>query len=271
VLVHGGRWPEALARLRRAAELDPRSVEANANLAVAASLMRDYRQAMEHVERAVAADSDAVDPYVLKAHVQMTLGGDRARALVSAREIIRRFGVDRAAGADGFDALLSVLDTADRAALANAPPGAFGGRNIAYLFWRIQLFTGWQPDRARAYADSLLVDARDLIRQDQNNYKVHCALAWIHATQGRPADAKREARRALDLAPKARDAVAWADAATMAAVTFALAGDRDAAVEQLEQLLEAPSLVSVPFLRTDPMWASLRGYPRFEQLLTRGS
>jgi hypothetical protein len=50
----------------------------------------------------------------------------------------------------------------------------------------------------------------------------------------------------------------------------ALVGDYDTAIDQLEQLLGAPSWISIPVLRTDPLWARLRGHPRFERLLARG-
>ncbi len=269
ILGRRGKWPEALARLRRAAELDPHSVDANLSAAVAAALMRDYKRALSNVERAIAADSDAIRPRIMKAVFQMTLGGDRARARESARGIVRSFGVDRAAGADGFDFLLSVLDTTDRAALASAPPSAFGGRNIVYLYWRVGLFQNWHPERASAYADSLRDAARDLIREQPDNYRIHAALGWMHAIQGRPADAAREARRAVELAPRSRDALTWMDAAQSASATLVLAGQHDAAIDLLEELLDEPSLFAIPFLRTDPMWAPLRGHPRFERLLAR--
>jgi hypothetical protein len=71
--------------------------------------------------------------------------------------------------------------------------------------------------------------------------------------------------------PVTRDAMAWADVAQLAAATFARVGELDAAVDQLEQLLEAPSWISVPALRADPTWNPLRGHPRFQQLLARGA
>jgi len=66
------------------------------------------------------------------------------------------------------------------------------------------------------------------------------------------------------------DAFAWSNAAHMAAGTFVRIGDYDTAIDQLEQLLGAPSWISIPVLRTDPLWARLRRHPRFERLLARG-
>jgi eukaryotic-like serine/threonine-protein kinase len=270
LLAHRGRWAEGVARLRRAADLDPRSVEVNMVAARGCQYTRDYAAAMKYIERAMSADPDAIHPYVMKAQVQMMLAGDRGRARQTARELVLKFGAERVAAAEGFDALISVLDPADLATVEHASISAFDGNALLYYFWRFELFQDWQPERARAYADSVLVVAQELTSHEKD-YHIHAALGWLSAAQGRSSDAVREARRSLELMPRSRDAVLWTDAALLAANTFLRAGHPEAAIDQLEQLLSVPSLVTVPYLRTDPLWARLRGHPRFERLLARSS
>ena len=53
-----------------------------------------------------------------------------------------------------------------------------------------------------------------------------------------------------------------------AAHVYAAVGDRDATIAELPALLAVPSEISVPALRTDPDWDSLRTHPRFQRLLT---
>jgi hypothetical protein len=48
-------------------------------------------------------------------------------------------------------------------------------------------------------------------------------------------------------------------------------GDLDAAMTQFERSLQPPHDHSVAWLRADPFYAPLRGRPRFEALLARGS
>ena len=43
--------------------------------------------------------------------------------------------------------------------------------------------------------------------------------------------------------------------------------ERDAAVEVLRGVLAVPSAISRAFLRLDPIWGPLRGYPPFEELI----
>jgi serine/threonine-protein kinase len=271
VLARRGRWPAAMERVKRAAELDPRTVGTNLAAAQGFLYVRDLPSAMKYVNRALAADSGAITAYVMKANIQMLLAGDRAAARETAREIVFKFGAEGAAAAEDFDTLIPVLDTVDRATLARVPVSTFGGNLVLYSIWRMGLFQDWHPERARAYGDTLLLAAHDAIRNESGEYRIHTGLAWVHLLNGRMADAAREARRSMELMPASRDAILWTDAAHMAAFTYVRAGQTDAAIDVLEQLMSVPSLVSAPYLRTDPVWAPLRGNPRFERLVARGA
>jgi hypothetical protein len=44
-------------------------------------------------------------------------------------------------------------------------------------------------------------------------------------------------------------------------------GKKEAAINHLEYLLSVPSAVSVPALRVESTWDSLRDHPRFQRLL----
>jgi len=48
---------------------------------------------------------------------------------------------------------------------------------------------------------------------------------------------------------------------------YALSGERDLAIEQLEKLIRIPSDVSYGGLRYNPRWDILRGDPRFEKIV----
>ena len=56
---------------------------------------------------------------------------------------------------------------------------------------------------------------------------------------------------------------------------YAINGDYDKALDQIEYLLSIPSFVSVEGLRVarkyePPWWKALREQPRFEQILAKG-
>ncbi|MGH7696318.1 MAG: hypothetical protein ACRENH_15140, partial [Gemmatimonadaceae bacterium] len=187
------------------------------------------------------------------------------------RRIIQRFGAERAAGTEFFDAILPALDTTDLRVLERVPLSAFAQNEVIYHFWRTQLFERWQPQRARAHADTLLRVGQRLIADQPNNRIVVGGSGWSHAFIGNRTRALTDIRRALELATASRDAYAFAETGQYAAYTFLRLGEYDAALDLLDQLLSAPSWLSSHWLRNDPLWTPLKANPRFQQLLTRGA
>ena len=53
------------------------------------------------------------------------------------------------------------------------------------------------------------------------------------------------------------------------AQTLAYLDEDDQAIDPLEELLPAPSWLSVPILEIDPVWDPLRAHPRFQALLVK--
>jgi hypothetical protein len=51
------------------------------------------------------------------------------------------------------------------------------------------------------------------------------------------------------------------------AVTYALIGEQEGAIDQLEAAVSVPSLVTASELRLNPLYDALRGNPRFQALL----
>jgi hypothetical protein len=45
--------------------------------------------------------------------------------------------------------------------------------------------------------------------------------------------------------------------------------DHDRAIDLLEELLPAPSWLTIHLLEIDPIWAPLRSHPRFQALLAK--
>ncbi|MFN8572085.1 MAG: protein kinase [Gemmatimonadaceae bacterium] len=269
VMARRGQWTESTNQFRRAAQLDPRSVQVNLDASVVYSFSRDYRTAMRYVEQAILADSGVIEPWITKGRLELFLLGDRARARETMRGIILRFGAERAASAEGFDFAPLVLDSADLNILARVPATAFGSDPLSYHFFRTQLFEAWQPARARAHADTVFMIAQDLVKRESNNFRVASGTAYMNAITGHRDVAISEMRRALQLTPSTRDRTAWSEVATMAMRVYTIVGENDAAIDQIEQLVTTPALMSAAFIRTEPRVASLRNSPRLQAILAR--
>ena len=90
-----------------------------------------------------------------------------------------------------------------------------------------------------------------------------------YAGLGRKEDAIREGELAVELLPMSKEAWRGAYRAEDLARIYAMVGEYDAAIDQLDSLLAVPSPTAVPMLRIDPAWEPLREHPRFQALLAR--
>jgi hypothetical protein len=72
----------------------------------------------------------------------------------------------------------------------------------------------------------------------------------------------------VELLPLASDHLMGDSPIFQLAEVLVTLGRYDEAIDRLEQLITIPSMfVSVPTLRSAPMWKPLRGHSRFEDLL----
>jgi hypothetical protein len=92
-------------------------------------------------------------------------------------------------------------------------------------------------------------------------------LALIDAVLGDKEKAIQEGRTACDMLPLAKDAVVGVILITNLARIYALTGEKDLALKQLDIVSKLPYGPSYGELRLDPEWDSLRGDPRFEKIV----
>jgi hypothetical protein len=91
--------------------------------------------------------------------------------------------------------------------------------------------------------------------------------ARLDAGLGRKAEAIREALRAVDFMPIAKDSQWGPGRVTDLALVYAWTGERDRALEQLETVATVPNGPTYGDLKFNPCWDSLRGDPRFDKIV----
>jgi serine/threonine-protein kinase len=261
-----GRWTEALASLKRAAELDPRSGFTNLHVAEVAWVLRDYSEARRYIERGLAVAPELVWLYSTKAAILGALGASPDSAGQVLRKAIHRFGVEKM-GAEVLG-LVRFLDAATRDTLAGLPVEAFGADSAEYFLGKAALFRAdSKPQLEQAYADSArrILEVRGRGGADEAMVRAQLGVALAHL--GREREAVSAAKRALELVPVSKDANRGVGLAEMMAQVYVMVGAEDAAIDELAYLLTIPSRISVPALRADPRWSPLHSYPRFQQLV----
>jgi tetratricopeptide (TPR) repeat protein len=268
------RWHDAVRNFQRATELDPRNVKILISAAVTYRLLREYKQAREVADRLVALEPNNIGYRLRRAWSDV-----RERANTRAvHAILEKILADNP-GAAGFRFDLALYErdavAADHALVALGALGedTFDARGIgetrfsrAYLEGLVARMNG-DAAAAQAAFTAARVRQEEAVRARPDDGPVLCVLGLIDAGLGRKEEALREGRRALELAPIAKDSLDGADVLYFYAVICAWSGEHDLAIEQLETLAKIPAGVTYGDIRLSPNWDPLRGDPRFEKIV----
>ncbi len=106
-------------------------------------------------------------------------------------------------------------------------------------------------------------------RRGARNEWYYLSAASLDARLGKKDEAIREARQALDLHPIATDTVNGPNMALNLAEVYAMTGEKEMAIDELELLAKIPSQFSYGNASYNPIWDSLRGEPRFKKLIAQ--
>jgi tetratricopeptide (TPR) repeat protein len=99
--------------------------------------------------------------------------------------------------------------------------------------------------------------------------RFHASLGEAYAGLDRKEEAMREADRAVELLPLSADAFYGLSYAADRAAGLARLGEADAAISQVEDLLEIPSWYSPAWLEREYRLDPIRDHPGFQALLAR--
>jgi serine/threonine-protein kinase len=272
-----GRWEEAIANFRKAADLDPRSGINFYNLGETYYLVRDYASARRYVDRSVILAPDWNAPPIEQAVLLLSEKGDLDGARRVLRDAAKTTGMENLApeftGPYGrINSFLITSDTAQWALLQSLSAITFKRDSGGYFLLKGDLFREQNQGRvAASYYDSARVVLEARVRELPEEDLFHIRLGVAYARLGRYPEAIRESTKATQLLPLSREAYRGALNLVDLALVYTLAGDQEKAIDILRQLLAVPSCMSVPRLRVDLAWTALRGNPKFEALLASGS
>jgi tetratricopeptide (TPR) repeat protein len=262
-----GRWEEAVATLRKAAELDPGSARVYYDLGETLLLVRRYDEAGVVLRRGIETAPDEPDNYFVLMRA-LCNRGDVPRAREPLRQAMTRMRLARLTGNFLPPAYLIAPDDSLRRAYQSLSLNDRGSDTTGYYFFRGELdrLSG-ALEPARARYDSARVVLEGAVRQAPEDYGFRAKLGLTYARLGRHADAIREGRKAVELLPPPRDAYFGVDNVINLATIYASAGQPQGAVEALRSALAVPSILSRPTLRSNPDWDPIRSDPGFQQLL----
>jgi TolB-like protein/Flp pilus assembly protein TadD/class 3 adenylate cyclase len=268
------RWQEAETNFKRAVELDPRNFIVTMEAASTFLGMRRYTEARRLYEQSLTILPNNPFARFLLGFNFFAQTGDSS-AWRKQLEVVAQQGPE-AERSVAFPLLVCSWTQRDRNAaekavalipaegIANSFDEAFVPREYcvgrtAWLFGNKEL------------ARNALGAARTIFERttrEQPDYpQAWSYLGLTDAMLGRREEAIQEGKRACEVLPYAKDS--WVGPAWMTnlAIIYAYCGDKEAALEQLERSAKLPVGITYGELKQNPDWDSLRGDPRFEQIV----
>jgi TolB-like protein/class 3 adenylate cyclase/predicted Zn-dependent protease len=268
-----GHWEDATRNLERALELDPRNLFTLQQLATYTYYpQRRYADAVRTYDRALTIVPGDPLTRINRAEVALDWQGDIGPFQTTLRRLIAK-NPKIAPDVDHPDYALCER-TAEAAArlLENYPHNGVAtnyGVNCPHSYWE-GVVARTQGDSAKAH-NAFTAARRELeqLLEKQPDFAAALSLLGvIDAGLGRKDEAIREGRRACELLPISKDAIAGAACAVNLAQIYAWTGEKDLAIQQIDAVERVPNDLSYGRLKLHPYWDSLRGDPRFEKIVS---
>ncbi len=268
-----GNSAEATRSLEQAIDLDPRNVVTLQQIALSYDDLRRYREEAAVLDRALAIVPDDIGTKLARAFVEFNWKAN-TRPLHQLIDELR---------ANDPSTMESIADSWLMCAMAERNPAvaadalaALGENNIndqavilSPRFAEGVIARMTKDDgRAQSAFTAARVEQAKMVQAQPDYGPALCVLGLIDAGLGRPEEALREARRAVELLHAEKDATHGARVMVYLAMTAAWVGDKNLACEQLAVALRYQNPPSYGELKLLPFWDPLRGDPCFEKIVT---
>ena len=271
-----GRWESALARVSKAAELNPEDADIVSKHEQILQSLRRYPEAIAVLDRWLAKHPQEfwarqvkadillawkADPPASRAELALLpVDGDtkgaRTASLLDCDNCERDFvAAQRDLAACPLASLIRNGYTANALAL---PRAFFEGCNARYR--------GDAPASVVAFRAARPA-VEEQVRARPKDASPLLFLATIDAALGNRQEALAEARRGSAMLTPEMDAADGPPLALLFARVLAWTGDRDEAIRLLQTLSARPNGPNYGYLHLHPDWDALRGEPRFEALV----
>lgn len=268
-----GRWTEALADLRKAKELDPRSFEVLRDVSDTLYHLHRYAEQEEELRHNLEAVPESAQVMYAKLTECLLGAGDiprakKALALIPADYNPSGFGSYyhwlTALYAHDFEDALAVLTQAPLPL-----PDSLSGGHPPHAYFIGQTRRGKGDEQA---AREAFQEARAQVEQEWGGAATAdpiqlSVVARINAALGNKDAAIAEAKRAVELRPTSKDSFDGPTIEAALAQVYAWTGEKELAIETLEALGKKPAGPSYGDLRFNARWDTLRGDLRFTTLL----
>jgi TolB-like protein/tRNA A-37 threonylcarbamoyl transferase component Bud32 len=269
-----GRWEESLQYFKSSLKLNPRSLLANLDYMGNTYIqLRRYDEAEKYIDRALALAPGAPTVFYAKAQIAIFRDGDvdRANSFIQSAKDHTAPGKRCPAMAYSEPSIFRIAgQTGNEDGSLSCIPSNALDTAVVVLYRAESNVRAGDIQGAVALLDSArVILERSLDGGGQFAGMNYSALGFVYAFLGRKEDAIRAGKRGVEIVPISKDAMLGPSMVHRLAEIYAIVGEHEAAIDQLEIIVAIPSRISEHALRLDPMWDPLRDNPRFQQLLDK--
>ena len=265
-------FPEAERDFSTAFALDPRNPNAYNLLADTYMLERRLSEA-EHVYDNVLAAGETVPIVRFRRTACILYGTGDSGPL---RDVLTKYpDMEFAGGQTPARVWMAVLDRDYAGAekfLTDSQLKDFQDIDLSFYFpksWYQAMIAREKGDSAKATA--AFRECREILAQrlivKPEHARTIAVLAQVDASLAQKDLALSEAQHAIDLMPTPKDIYDGALVLEGLAQVYTWTGDRDRAIELVQKLVAMPGYTNYGRLKLHPLWAPLRGDPRFEKIV----
>jgi len=264
-----GKWEESLETLENEFKRNPRSSELAHQIGLSYMCLRRYEDAEEWFDRAVMIDPEKIYSHLAKARIPFLSNGNTGESLA----LLSTFPHSQITEETWFNLGIAERKFQDVLERLDFLPFDSFELNFYYFHKNLAYATLYHAmnelSLMRSHAERARVAVERLIEERSGDPRLYAALGMAYAYLGESHEAIREGTRAIELYPVSKDAFGGPRYILSLAEIYAVAGLYEEAINLLEFLMSIPAgnSISVPVLRLDPRWDSLREHPRFQRLI----
>jgi tetratricopeptide (TPR) repeat protein len=267
-----GELAETVNHLLEAAKIDPRSPLIAFNLAETYALIRNYQDAEKWYDRAIFLNLEYTRAYSWKARMFLNNGDTKKARQVLETASQTLIEVDPHLITYHW-ILVDIFDEKYEEALQRLSSVSEEAFSDQFYFVPKdnligQIYDLMDKDQiAEKHCEAAVRFLEEKIKEDSDDSRYHSVLGIAYAGLGIKDEAIQAAQKATEILPVSREAYRGAFREKDLAQVYVMVGEIDKALDVIERLLSLPGEISIPLLRTDPVWEPLQSQPRFLKLI----
>ena len=269
-----GMWQESIASFRKTLELDPSNRYYLALMLETMMAAGDWQDILDSTGPLEDADPDELDIQIDRAMAQFYLTGD----LEPLKRVFEKMNLTDSTNYITTSTLVPWLQRDADATIEVLNNPIWTQDSIGYVFQTNRDYALANAYRLKGEMElaelhfERVIATRDQVMNSALQVQVYSgmSIAMSLARLGRFDEAQELAAKLVSDTPPDRDAMLWGWLFTCQAMIKGLAGDQEAAIDDLVIALDKPTAfrITVWDLYYDPNWDFMRDNPRFVELAT---